>query len=504
MVKQLLTLAFVFSVSGVTVAAPAEADYYRLITLPIPESMVLEVGGLLQLSDQRIMVATRRGEIFIVENAFSDPPQPVFKRWTFGLSQPLGLAEKDGWIYTAQRGELTRMKDSDGDDVADRFETVCDDWEISGNYHEYAFGPRLDKDGYFWITLNKPFGGEPYGKAHWRGWAVRVNPKTGKMHPMCVGLRSPAGVEVSPWGDVFYTDNQGEWCNSSKMSHLEFGDFHGHPHGLHTTKLEAATIKEPTKVPSGKYMKDLRKEGIKNFKMPTLWLPYNKMGKSPSGMQWDTSNGKFGPFHGQCFIADQSNSLVMRGFLEKVNGHWQGAAFPWREGFSCGLIRIEFATDPKLKAPSMFGGGSNRGWGTRGGKPWNLERLVWTGKVPFEVHEMSARSNGFVLTFTKPVDRAAAGDVASYSLNTYTYKLESRYGGPEADKQNGTIKATKVSSDGMSVQLVIDGMREGYVHELHMKGVKEAKGDALLHSAAYYTLVHLPKAGQVPVKPSVK
>ena len=36
-------------------------------------------------------------------------------------------------IYTAQRGELTRMKDSDGDGSADTYETVCDAGDISGN-----------------------------------------------------------------------------------------------------------------------------------------------------------------------------------------------------------------------------------------------------------------------------------------------------------------------------------------------------------------------------------
>jgi hypothetical protein len=113
------------------------------------------------------------------------------------------LIELDGWIYTAQRGELTRMKDSNNDGRADIFETVCDDWEISGNYHEYNFGPRLDPEGYLWVTLNKPFGGEPYGRAHWRGWAVRIDAKTGEMFPMSAGLRSPAGLEISPWGDVF-------------------------------------------------------------------------------------------------------------------------------------------------------------------------------------------------------------------------------------------------------------------------------------------------------------
>ena len=39
------------------------------------------------------------------------------------------------------------MKDQDGDGRADVFETFADDWGINGNYHEYAFGTRHDKNG---------------------------------------------------------------------------------------------------------------------------------------------------------------------------------------------------------------------------------------------------------------------------------------------------------------------------------------------------------------------
>lgn len=473
----------------------SENDYYKIVSFPIPNEIVLEVGGILPLKDGRAMVCSRRGEVYIVEGAYGDAAQVKFEQWTFGLAQPLGLLEHGGWIYTAQRGELTRMKDSDGDGRGDVFETVCDDWEISGNYHEYAFGPAMDKDGFLWVTLNKPFGGEPYGRAHWRGWAVRIDPKTGRMHAMCSGLRSPAGVEASPDGEIFYTDNQGEWCNASKLSHLAFGDFHGHPHGLPTTQLDSvpSALKKPLPgdVPSGQYMKDLHKT-IPNFKMPAVWFPYDKMGKSPSGMAWDTTGGKFGPFAGQVFVGDQHHAWVMRVFLEKVDGHWQGACFRFRQGFQCGLIRLRFGNDPSSGKPVMFAGGSNRGWGGRGNKPFSFERLEWTGEVPFEIHQMRARPYGFDLTFTQPVDRKAAGDAASYRMESYTYKLESGYGGPEADKQNVAIKKALVLEDGKTVRLMIEPLRAGYVHELHATGVRNSAGEPLLHPEAYYTLVNIP------------
>lgn len=485
-----LIRTFLYALTGALISAgasaqPKELDYYTIDTFPTKD-IAMEVAGMLQMSDGRMMVCTRTGDVFIVKNAYGDPAGVEFHRYARGLAQPLGLLEYGGWIYTAQRGELTRMKDTNGDDKADLFETVCDDWAISGNYHEYNFGPRLDSEGYMWVTLNKPFGGEPYGRAHWRGWAVRINPHSGKMHPMCAGLRSPAGVETAPWGDVFYSDNQGEWCNASKLAHLEFGEFHGHPHGLPTKEIAGKPFSEIPYPPSGTFMKDLH-EKVPQFKMPAVWFPYEKMGKSPSGFKWDLTQGAFGPFANQMFIGDQHHAWVIRVTLEKIKGHWQGACYRFREGFQCGVIRLAFGKDA-----SLFVGMSNAGWGGRGSAPWGLQRVRWTGNEPFEIHTMSARNDGFQLTFTHPVDTQAAANPDNYMMESYTYRLESNYGGPEADKKQVRIESAQVSKDGRSVRLKISPIRAGYVHELHIANLTNEEDTALLHPEAYYTLVKIP------------
>jgi hypothetical protein len=237
---------------------------------------------------------------------------------------------------------------------------------------------------------------------------------------------------------------------------------------------------------SGTWMKDMHQQ-IPEFKMPAVWFPYEKMGKSPSGLRWDLTEGKFGPFQGQLFVADQHHATVMRVFLENVDGHWQGACLPFREGFQCGIIRIAFGKDA-----SLFVGMSNAGWGGRGNRPWGLQRLRWTGEVPFEVKEMKAKPDGFELSFTQPVDPATAGKVDAYKMESYTYKLESRYGGPEDDKKQVEITGVKVSDDGMRVRLTISPIRAGYVHELIMNGLTNKDGTPLLHGEAYYTLVNIP------------
>src|SRR6185369_17930793 len=98
-------------------------------------------------------------------------------------------------------------------------------------------------------------------------------------------------------------------------------------------------------------------------------------------------------------------------------------------------------------------GGSDRGWGAKGGKPYCFERVDWNGKVPFEIHEMHAKPDGFELTFTQPVDPATAGDVKSYSMREFTYAYREEYGGSEVDDLIPKITAATVSADKKSVRL---------------------------------------------------
>jgi hypothetical protein len=488
----MLTLATIALIS--LAAPPREADYWRIETMQVPDGVVMEATGLLPLDEKRIMASNRRGELWIITDPWSE--KPTFKLAYDGLSEPLGLLATKGWkgatdwIYTSQRGELSRVRDDDGDGTIDRLETVSNAWGISGNYHEYCFGPVQDKNGDLWLTLNRPFGEEPYGHKDWRGWAVRIA-ADGSATFECAGLRSPCGVEASPEGEVFYTDNQGEWCPTNKLSQLRRGDFHGHPWGIASTKREESKVSYPGDVETVAKPGLLMPEAMRlipNLRLPAVWFPYDKMGKSAGGFVWDTTGGKFGPFGGQVFVTDQHHASVMRVSLEKVDGEWQGACYPFRSGFQCGIIRAALLPDGSLAV-----GETNRGWGSRGQKPWGIERAVWTGKVPFEVHTMSATPTGFRLTFTLPVDAKTAADPASYAMSSYTYELHEAYGSAEMDTKPCTIAKATVAADGLSVELEVPNRRAMYVHELHSEGLRSAEGLPLLHPEAYYTLNRLPK-----------
>jgi len=45
----------------------------------------------------------------------------------------------------------------------------------------------------------------------------------------------------------------------------------------------------------------------------------------------------------------------------------------------------------------------------------------------------------------------------------------------------------------MRVVLKVSGLRELFVHELRLAGLRSGAGEPLLHSAAYYTLNRIPE-----------
>jgi len=106
---------------------------------------------------------------------------------------------------------------------------------------------------------------------------------------------------------------------------------------------------------------------------------------------------------------------------------------------------------------------------------------------------MSAQRDGFRLMFTQSVDIATVINPKSFTMTSYTYPYQSKYGGEPMDVKTHAVKVAGLDKTWRSVQLTIDEMRPGYVYELHAPGVRNTKAQTLLHSAAYYTLNRVPK-----------
>ena len=316
---------------------------------------------------------------------------------------------------------------------------------------------------------------------------MRITPER-KMILTTSGIRSPGGIGFNHESEVFYTDNQGLWNGTSHLKHLVPGKFVGNPTGNKFYALAPNMGKQPIDpIAPNSLIHDERKR-IAELVPPTIMFPHAKVANSPTAVVTDHTKGKFGPFANQLFISDQTTSKILRIDLEKVNGVYQGAIFYFVSGFGSGIVPINLADDG-----SMFVGGTNRGWGSTGLEPFALERLRWTGKVPFEAHSMKVTKKGFRLTFTKTVNSASVKDLANYKMMSWTYKYQKGYGSPEINHTEQVVSKAVLQADGKTVDLEIDKRQIGHVHELVLSKITSKEGQALLHDKAYYTLNEIPK-----------
>lgn len=461
-------------------------DGYRVEKIATPEGVAFGVGGLSFAADGTLFACTREGQVWKLREG----------KWSLyaeGLHEPLGIlvTPEKGRVFVVQRPELTELLDEDGDGKVDRFKTVSAGWGITDNYHEYAFGLVRDSKGNFYGTLNTSLSWKGWaGSSKWdiarvhdskmgraaryRGWSFRVTPD-GEFEPWSAGMRSPAGIGISPDDDIFYTDNQGDWNASSTLQHVVKGRFHGHPSSL----MDHPKFKGV----------DLNSISIEKYgemrTLPAVFLPHGDLASSPGEPVFDTTEGKFGPFQGQMFVGDQTRSNVFRVIVEKVGGFYQGCAINFVDHLQAGVVRSRFAADG-----SLWVGETGRGWGSRGPAQYGLERIVWDGKtVPFSIHSISLRKDGFRVRFTRPLKVAEAVHPGSYRIERWRYKYQPGYGSPKMDRSKVEVQTVVVHADTKVVDLGMP-VETGWIYQMTL-AVVGAEDEPLANKTGWYTLNRL-------------
>jgi hypothetical protein len=375
--------------------------------------------------------------------------------------EPMGITYVDGKLYVSEKDGLTELNDTNGDGVTDDYRTIAT-WPFGGNFHEFAFG-LLYKDGFFYLNLSVAidYGGattDPQPAPN-RGTTIKVNKATGAVSYVAGGLRTPHGIGWGPDGDVFVTDNQGGWLPSSKLVHVKQNRFFNHymnPDG----PFEANPVTQPV-----------------------LWLPQNEIANSPSNPVQLTA----GPFAGQLVFGDVTYGGLQRGYLEKVNGEYQGAVFRMTQGLEAGVSRISLGPDGAIYTGGIGAGGN---WGQPGKLSHGLQKLTPNGTSAFDILAMRAVQGGFEIEYTQPLSAATVQDLAAkYQAQQWRYVPTAAYGGPKVDEQTLTVTSATPSADRKKVTLKIAGLQAGrVVHVRSPRPFAAESGASLWSTEAWYTL----------------
>ncbi|HOY21526.1 MAG TPA: hypothetical protein PK002_00130 [Cellvibrio sp.] len=464
---------------------------------------LFEALGIALTADGTLVVATRTAGIWrLVKDKSGKGEWQLFAEGTFDSLGVVAEDKKGLTVVAGQKAELTRISDTNGDGIADTYATLFDAHSYHGNYHSYMHGPVRGADGAYYVSINLADGSD--GSAYnaggkymgsgggFAGWNIRVDASNkndlGKFTLWANGLRSPAGLGLSPDNRLWYSDNQGEYMGTSKIFVIEQNKFYGHPSSL--VDLPGMTPDSP-EIAWEKYADKAVKAAI--------LLPHNSVANSPGNPAWDTTKGKFGAYAGQMLIGDQTQSNLLRVNTEVVDGVEQGSVMPFIDSLESGVMRPVFLPDG-----SLLLGQTGRGWQAKGGHVASMQRIVWDGKtVSPAIQSTHATSNGFTLKLTQPlsdsIDSAALQKLLA--VESWVYRDAPDYGSDELGKAMERITNISISADRKQITMSLAELGHASVHpqqtarvyHISLNNQKLFKDAAAAQLHAYYTLYKFAK-----------
>lgn len=430
------------------------------------------VGGLAFLPppDNRLAVCTwdHTGAVYLLDHL--DQPEVTVSRFASGLGEPLGIAVSNNDLYITQKREVTRLRDLDGDGVADEYLAVAHGWPASHNYHEFSFN-LVPLDDHFFITTSVPlktgltnytpgtapaFAVGESNNSGGPGCCLRIDPTTGSWIVHSRGLRAPNGMGLGPDGDLYCCDNQGAWLPASRLNRLREGGFFGHQ-----TEPDGTVVSDP----------------------PVCWFPHGEIGNSPT----EPILIPDGPYRRQLLIGDVTHGGLNRAFIEHPTDEpaiAQGCVFQFSQGLEAGVNRLAWGPDGCLYVGGI---GANGNWNHKN-KKFGLQRLRPSGHTPFEPLKVESRAAGFLITFTQPVPESILTDPANYLIQSWRYRPTIDYGGPKIDLTTLAIQRIIPSPDRRAAYLELSPLSPDTLLYFRLRNFKSDSGEDPFVTEAWYTL----------------
>ena len=409
---------------------------YKVETVPLPRGAV-SVLGICHNPDGTLAIATWEGEVW-------ERKDGVWTKFAEDLMEPNGILydPKEDAYYVGQKPELTRLVDSTRMALCDRYETVTDQFGISGEYHEYHFGPVMDSLGAKYASLNLGACGEftvPDGKPFTK--VVAICPT---MHPGAAGSTArtaratssrslPDSVPPVALGSVRRMKYLSPTTRETGWQTVPF---------IMYGKEISMAIRFPAR-PCRLYKRKVLSQTASDFENPhpTGGLVSQEVIANSRAVQCGTPReGKFGPLPGRCFWATSANQLFpLRGGKSKWG--YQGWC-DFLRGLESGPVKMSFDPQGRLWSAQV-----GRGWFSKGGKRTAIQHAEWDGKtIPFALHSTSLTKSGFSVNFTQRIGKKMTPVVKSWSYHYY-----STYGSDPVDEKELEVTNYQLSPDRKTV-----------------------------------------------------
>lgn len=459
-------------------AALSVVPGYEAVRLPLVRGEM--PTGLAWRDDGTLAFCSLKGGVWLAHDTNGDSLEDRLSLVADGLAAPYGIACQGDAIDVAAKFGLLRFSQLDGSGQAMRADVIASGWGYAADYHDWAIGLPRDASGNYYLGLPCQQDNRSPADARWRGTVLKLKPRPPtsasprRFEPevLSAGHRFPTGLALDRQGELFVTDNQGNYNPFNELNHVRRGARYGF-----INKLEAKPGFQPP------------------FEDPAVSIPH-PWTRSVNGVCFlnspASSAGGFGPFEGHLIGCEFDTRRLIRLSLEKIGDVYQGAAYP-------------FSVEPAPEEPSFegpvvcavsprgelyVGNLRDSGWGG-GQNTGSIVRLRARGSLPVGIAEVRSRPDGFSISFTGPIDAARAGDAANYTVASYRRVVTPAYGGPDVDREQEAIQSVEVSADGRRARLRLNRMRAGFVYELQLKNLAP-QGAEFFPAEAYYSLRRIP------------
>jgi hypothetical protein len=434
------------------------------LTVPYdnPHHALMFLSGVDFLPTGEVVVCTAHGDVWLVGAADRTLDRLTWKRFATGLYQPLGLKVVGGKVVVLERGQLTRLHDTNGDGEADFYENLNNDWHTGGGEHSFDTCLETDPAGNFYFFKT----GDP--ETPTGGCLLRVSKDGKKCEVFATGFRHPIGLSVSPKGLVTGADQQGNWMPATRIDVYRKGGFYGDMRTHH------------------------RLAPPKTYDPPLCWLPHD-VDNSAGGQVW-VPHDKFGLPKGSLLHLSYGQCRMFLLPRQQVGGVHQGGGIDLGLFFLSGVMRGRFhPRDGHLYLAGL------RGWQNAARRDGCLQRVRYTGNPVYLPVGLAVEPGGLRLTFSRKVDPKRASERARYSLEQWNYRWTAEYGSDDwsvarPDRKGHDpvpVESATVSEGGREVFLRVRGLRP--VMQMKVAYDLKAADGQPLKGDLYLTINKVPK-----------
>jgi cytochrome c2 len=436
------------------------------------------------------------GDVWLISGLDGDLQEVKWRRFASGLHEPMSIVIKTedlktedkrseqtsstsnsslsssslvSSIYVYDRSGIWKLRDTNNDGEADVYEMFCNRFSQTAETREFPNSMKLAPDGSFLISKG---GQEGTTRGKDNGTVIRVAPDGKSYEVIGYGLRQPfLGVHPKT-GLVTASDQEGNYTPTTPLQIIKDHHYYGFLSELQPKEQYPETITDPL-----------------------TWIPHPVVA-SAATQTWLT-DAKMGAVNDEIVLISYNKPELFRVLTSDgsspLTGKPQAAVVPWIKDLD--FPTLNAAVNPADGQLYVTG---FQIWGTTVKRISGLARVRYTGQPRVLLKQITPMDKGVLLSFNEPLDKAAASELANYSIERWNYQRTFKYGSPhlKLDGQPGQEwmqpSSAYLAKDEKSVFIGIPDMKAGVMQMRVGWGIKGADGGPAQNNA-YFTPYELAK-----------